>query len=84
MCVSSNSNIVFPFKICNTNIKDNIIKYKDVYLMLYGNLPIWNISKWKLLIYDDRKFSGVNTGCFQHWYTDFGHTNLGVHIIDIN
>ena len=21
---------------------------------------------------------GVDTGCFQHQYTDFGHTNLGV------
>ena len=20
----------------------------------------------------------VDTGCFQHWYTDFGRTNLGV------
>ena len=26
MCVSSNSNIVFPHKLCNTNIKDKIIK----------------------------------------------------------
>ena len=25
-CVSSNSNIVFPHKLCNTNIKDKIIK----------------------------------------------------------
>ena len=22
--------------------------------------------------------TGVDTGCFQHQYTDFGHTNLGV------
>ena len=21
--------------------------------------------------------TGVDTGCFQHQYTDFGHTNLG-------
>ena len=23
--------------------------------------------------------SGVNTGRFQHRYTDFGHTNMGLH-----
>ena len=21
---------------------------------------------------------GVDTGCFRHWYTNFGHTNLGM------
>ena len=21
----------------------------------------------------------VDTGCFRHWYIDYGHTNLGVH-----
>ena len=29
MCVSSNSNIVFSYKICNINIKDKIIKNKE-------------------------------------------------------
>ena len=22
--------------------------------------------------------AGVDTGYFRHWYTDFGHTNLGI------
>ena len=31
-----------------------------------------------LFRYHSSKKSGVDTGCFWHWYTDFGHTNLGV------
>ena len=28
--------------------------------------------------------SGVDTGCFQYRYTDFGHTNLGVPKFNLN
>ena len=24
------------------------------------------------------RYAGVDTGCFRHLYTDFGHNNLGV------
>ena len=27
---------------------------------------------------NDNHITGVDTGCFQHWYTDFGHTNFGM------
>ena len=36
--------------------------------------------KRKIFIYQEirQKLPGVDTGCFQHQYTDFGHTNLGM------
>ena len=30
------------------------------------------------ILTNDTVHSGVDTGCFRHWYTNFGHTNLGV------
>ena len=39
-----------------------------------GPLKMAAKKKWT----NDKTVLGVDTGCFRHWYTDFGHTNLGM------
>ena len=67
MCVSSNSNIVFPYKICNINIKDKIIKNKEDkdHAVQYDICQYWILMKRNNLNNVDYKYlQRSNDPCF--------------------
>ena len=39
---------------------------------------LFHIKSKKDNVNNELSYSDVDTGCFQHWYIDFGHTNLGM------
>ena len=57
------------------NVVKNSISKVPFSLLLFHDywITFYNFALWR-----PNFTPGVDTGCFQHWYTNFGHTNIGM------
>ena len=66
------------FSVGGVNFSGGVRTLEDTMPTLFCLLPLFDISSTPSLPPLPCHLPGVDTGCFQHWYTDLEHSNLGV------